>query len=298
MSKISELDPAGALAGDEDVPVVQGGATRRAPARQLGALGPGSYTALARGGLMGNPHACLSYVQGLGGFGQLDFVGVNMATLAGAGWAVADNSGTSGSATDNEQLVVLDTGASSGGRMRVSLATPHQTFDLGYQSLKLLNAVRGDIGSIEARWLGYIPEASDGSNRFTVSLLLNVGETELQLRYSDNINSGNWQLFNATASTVLANLSVGPAAFDDGWFRLRVTPDATTGGACRVQLWLDNWNTGEADVLYDDELSLPGLDVAADARILWTPEVSIIKSAGTTPRQFELNAMQVRLQSL
>lgn len=298
MSKISELSPAAELAGDEYVALVQAGATVRGPAGALGALRTNTYIDLARGGLMGNPHACLNYALGLGGFGQLDFVGASLAGLAGAGFAVIDNSGTTGSATDQPQMAVMDTGAGTTGRQRIALATPHQTFDVGFESVTLLNAERGGIGHIEARWYGYIPEASDATNRFQVRLVLNVGATEVVLRYSDNINSGNWQLVHGAGATVLANLSIGPAAFDDGWFRLRVTPAATTGGAAQVQLWLDNWNTGAADVLFDDAVTLDGLDVAADARVMWTPEVSIIKSAGTTPRQFELAAMQVRLQAL
>lgn len=51
-------------------------------------------------------------------------------------------------------------------------------------------------------------------------------------------------------------------------------------------------------MLFDDDLSLPGADVAAGVRIMWVHKASLIKSVGTTPLQFELTVLQVRPQAL
>ncbi|MNF50944.1 hypothetical protein D3C85_1032910 [compost metagenome] len=51
-------------------------------------------------------------------------------------------------------------------------------------------------------------------------------------------------------------------------------------------------------MLFDGGTSLLGPDVAAGARIIWMPEVGLISSVGTTPCEFELTALQMRMQAL
>ncbi|RMH86434.1 hypothetical protein EA796_00970 [Pseudomonas sp. AOB-7] len=295
MSKrISELDIADSPLGDSDqMVVVQQGVTKRAAVAALPwrGLTKDNYVDMLRTGAFGTPFLCLNYQPGLGGFCQFDLKGIPAGSVEGMPNVLVDNQGGSGSLEVQADIAKLKTGATATGRMRLALFSPAQVFDAGFSTLNVGHAVRGEIDYIEARWLGEIPVASTSAQRFQALFGIEVGTSQIGLRYSDNANGGLWQVVLNNGGTVLANTSLTFQAGWDGWFRARVTPSAATGQEATVQVWLDNWNNGNAELLYEGVINIPGLGVAEDARIDWTPYAWIIKSVGTTSCELHVNAM-------
>jgi hypothetical protein len=153
----------------------------------------------------------------------------------------------------------------------------------------LLNFTRG-AGSITAfasshlwveAWVS-IPTLSTGTERFTLEIQFtnnhNSGSLEnnnsVNLRYSDNINGGEWELFSqdnaAAESTADTNIPVAAATL----YRVRIEMDK---GKTEARAYINGVFVGRVTGTMPNS-------------VVCSPNIIFLKSIGTTARQFNLHS--------
>lgn len=122
-------------------------------------------------------------------------------------------------------------------------------------------------GSITCNWVINIAALSDGTNTYT--LRIGMGDTNnadhvngVYFEYSSGINSGNWVLKTASASTRTTTNTA--TAVTSGWHNLQITVNA---GATSVNYTLDGVSLG------DITTNIPSASIAP----IW----SFVRSAGS-----------------
>ncbi len=100
--------------------------------------------------------------------------------------------------------IISSQARASGGSLTITLGDASQNIILGG-------------GAITLNWVMKIVTLSDITNRYN----LNLGGSG-NFRYSDNVNSGNWQIVGGASGTVNTNTAV-----DTSWHNYQITVDAT-----------------------------------------------------------------------
>lgn len=145
-----------------------------------------------------------------------------------SGWTLlsgSNYSSGSGETTNPGQLLIWATGVSSQGYMRGSATS-----------------IRFTGGRYFVEWLIKMPTLSTSSERFTVRIGFLDATTPVDgcyFEYSDNVNSGQWQL-KATGTSTTTSSNTTTAA-DTSWHRFGVLVNAA---GTQVDYYIDGTNVG------------------------------------------------------
>lgn len=196
------------------------------------------------------------------------------------GWAVRNSgtgSGVSFGATPRDGVVGLanaSTGTDSNGFAGVSTA----------DNTTQIAPVDGNftiVGKI------ITPSAlSDGTNRYSIFCGINesnagLGNDHLVLQYSDNINSGKWQLVMGIGGVNRATIDTGITVAADTVYNLAIV---VTGASQAIEVFINGTSVGTAT---------PSSTFATGNRV--SPILTISKSVGTTSRTLGIDRFGVIL---
>ena len=101
-------------------------------------------------------------------------------------------------------------------------------------------------GAIVLTWIIQLQTLSNSTNRYSIILGANAGGTSNQLyfTYSDNVNSGKWQL-NTNNGVTGAVVDSGVAA-DTNWHKFQIT---TNAGATSASFFIDGVQTANSPIV-------------------------------------------------
>lgn len=133
-------------------------------------------------------------------------------------------------------------------------------------------------GRMVYEWIARIPVLSDGTDTFTVRIGLGDNTTPtdgLHFEYTHGTNSGQWQ-GKATANSTSSTLSSSSAVAANTWYRLRIEVNAAAGSA---EFFVNGTSIG----------TITSANIPSGSTNQCTPLCSILKSAGTTSRNLDLD---------
>ena len=161
------------------------------------------------------------FIGGTGGIPSSNFAGCNfMWSINSSSAAVTWNSAGGGAVAGHPGIWYQSGLNSSNTYVCLALQSANNTFILG-------------SGVIVLNWVFNIGTLSNGTNRYVLNI--GLGDTYnskvadqangLYFKYSDNVNSGNWEIVSASASSLTTTTT--STAVTTGWHNAQITIDST-----------------------------------------------------------------------